>query len=100
MSALERWAGEVRELFHVSCRFECCEFVSSNEGALADHLYCLAQEAVTNAIKHGRAGNITFLLAIVKRRGRIDDPGRRPRLRCFQDSVRPGIADRELIAPN
>ena len=30
---------------------------------LADHLYRLAQEAVTNAIKHGRARNITIRLA-------------------------------------
>jgi two-component system, LuxR family, sensor kinase FixL len=66
MSALEHWAGEVSELFHVDCRFECCDFVSLYEGALADHLYRLTQEAVTNAIKHGRASNITILLAIVK----------------------------------
>lgn len=78
MSALEHWAAEVKELFHVNCRFECCDFVSVNEGALADHLYRLAQEAVTNAIKHGRAGNITILLAVVKGGGvlTIRDDGR------------------------
>jgi PAS domain S-box-containing protein len=66
MSALERWAGEIRELYHVNCRFECCDFVSAYDGALADQLYRLAQEAVTNAIKHGRAQNITILLAVVR----------------------------------
>jgi PAS domain S-box-containing protein len=66
ISALEHWAGEVSELFHLNCRFEGCEFISVFKGALADHLYRLTQEAVTNAIKHGRAKNITILLALVK----------------------------------
>ena len=58
MSALQRWAGEVRDLFHISCRFECEEPVLIHENTLADHLYHIAQEAVNNAIKHGRAKNI------------------------------------------
>ena len=37
-----------------------------HDEVLADHLYRLAQEAVTNAIKHGHARNITIGLAIVK----------------------------------
>jgi PAS domain S-box-containing protein len=64
--ALEHYAGEVSELFHVMCRFECGESISVQDGALADHLHRLAQEAVTNAIKHGRAKNITIGLAVVK----------------------------------
>ena len=86
MSALEHWAAEVSELFHVDCRFECCDSVSVHEEALADHLYRLAQEAVTNAIKHGRAGNITIRPGRRKRRRRADDPGRRLRLRCGSKS--------------
>jgi PAS domain S-box-containing protein len=66
ISALEHFAGEVRELFHVACRFECDAPVIVRDGALADHLHRLAQEAVTNAIKHGRARNITISLAVVK----------------------------------
>ena len=66
MSALEHWAGEVSELFHVGCRFECRDSVFVHDEVLADHLYRLAQEAVTNAIKHGHARNITIGLAIVK----------------------------------
>jgi PAS domain S-box-containing protein len=65
ISALEHYAGEVRELFHVACRFECDDPVNVRDGALADHLHRLAQEAVTNAIKHGRARNITIGLAVV-----------------------------------
>ncbi len=65
MSALEHWAGEVSELFHVGCRFEFHDSVSVHDEVLADHLYRLAQEAVTNAIKHGHARNITIGLAVV-----------------------------------
>jgi PAS domain S-box-containing protein len=67
-SALEHYAGEVSELFHVACRFECISpaVPAVNDGALADHLHRLAQEAVTNAIKHGRAKNIAIGLAVVK----------------------------------
>ena len=53
-------------MFHVSCRFECGESILVHDEALADHLHRLAQEAVTNAIKHGRANNITIGLAVVK----------------------------------
>ncbi len=66
MSALEHWAGEVSELFHVDCRFEFQDPAFVHDEALADHLYRLAQEAVTNAIKHGHARNITIGLAVVK----------------------------------
>jgi PAS domain S-box-containing protein len=65
MSALERWAGEVSELFHVACCFECGDSVFVHDEARADHLYRLAQEAVTNAIKHGHARNIAIGLAVV-----------------------------------
>jgi PAS domain S-box-containing protein len=66
MSALEQWAGEVTELFHVGCRFECFDPVFIHQEVLAEHLYRLAQEAVTNAIKHAHANNIVIGLATVK----------------------------------
>ncbi len=66
MSALEHWAAEVSELFHLSCRFECGDPVFVHEEVLAEHLYRLAQEAVTNAIKHGHARHIVIGLAVVK----------------------------------
>ena len=64
MSALERWSGEVSDLFHVSCHFECPEPVLIYDETLAEHLYHLAQEAVNNAIKHGKARNVTIALAV------------------------------------
>ncbi len=78
ISALDHWAGEVSELFHVRCRLECNDPLQLGDQALAEHLYRLSQEAVTNAIKHGHAGNITIGLAIVKGGGvlTVRDDGR------------------------
>lgn len=62
MSALQLWAGEVEDLFGISCRFECEADVLIHDDAKATHLYHIAQEAVNNAIKHGHARNIVIRL--------------------------------------
>ena len=51
--ALESLASQVEEWSSVSCRFECAchELVADNEAAI--QLYRIAQEALTNAVKHG-----------------------------------------------
>ena len=51
MSALERLALEVEDLFQVSCRFECDQPVLIRESDIATHLYHIAQEAVNNALR-------------------------------------------------
>lgn len=58
MSALKKWASEVEELFHIHCSFECEKPLRIHDANLATHLYRIAQEAVTNAIRHGKAQNI------------------------------------------
>jgi PAS domain S-box-containing protein len=58
MSALDRLVGEVSDLFHVGCRFECRHPVLIHDGTLADHLFHLAQEAINNAVKHGQPRNV------------------------------------------
>ena len=63
MSALQFWAGEVEDLFGISCRFECETAVLIHDDAMATHLYHIAQEAVNNAIKHGQARNILIRLS-------------------------------------
>ncbi len=66
ISALKHHAGEVTELFHVACRVECREPLRVADETVADHLHRLAQEAVTNAIKHAQPKSITIGLAMVK----------------------------------
>jgi two-component system CheB/CheR fusion protein len=77
-SALEQYAGEVSERFNVTCRFDCNDRFFLHEGALAEHLHRLAQEAVTNAMKHGKSKHITIGLSVVDGRGEltIRDDGR------------------------
>jgi PAS domain S-box-containing protein len=69
MSALQHWAAEVEDLFHVSCRFEYDDPVLIHNAATTNHLYRIAQEAVHNAIKHGSAREITISLTGVDGRG-------------------------------
>jgi PAS domain S-box-containing protein len=71
MSALERWAGEVEDLFAISCRFQCLAPVLIHDDTMATHLYYIAQEAVNNAIKHGHARQIVIRLAAVKHQGTL-----------------------------
>jgi signal transduction histidine kinase len=62
MQALEEFTATTTELFGVQCRFECSSPVLIYSPATATHLYRIAQEAVSNAIKHGHAGRITVAL--------------------------------------
>jgi PAS domain S-box-containing protein len=62
MSALRQWTGEVEDLFHLRCRFECPDPILIDDVGVATQLYHIAQEAVNNAIKHGRARHILLSL--------------------------------------
>ena len=61
--ALEGFAATTSQLFGVSCSFLRHGKVSVTDAAAAGQLYRIAQEAVSNAIKHGRAKRITITLA-------------------------------------
>jgi PAS domain S-box-containing protein len=63
MSALEELAERVTDLFKVVCHFECRQAVLIENNTVATHLYRIAQEAITNAIKHGRAQQIEIRLS-------------------------------------
>jgi PAS domain S-box-containing protein len=67
MSALKKWASEVEELFHIRCSFQCAKPLPIVDPNLATHLYRIAQEAVHNAIRHGKAKNI--LVGLSARQG-------------------------------
>jgi two-component system sensor kinase FixL len=69
MSALQELALSTEKIFRVACRFECDPPVLVSDYPAATHLFRLAQEAVSNAIKHGRAKRI--LIRLKEERGRM-----------------------------
>jgi len=58
ISSMQELAASTEELFRVRCIFKCEGTVPVEDTEIAMHLYRIAQEAVTNAIKHGKAKNI------------------------------------------
>lgn len=61
MSSLRELATSTEGVFGIHCTFECDKpFVIDDEVVV--HLYRIAQEAVTNAIRHGKTKNIQIKL--------------------------------------
>jgi signal transduction histidine kinase len=62
-AALDGLARNAAEMFEISCRFKAEGSVPSVEANIASQLYKIAQEAVTNAIKHAKAKTVGISLA-------------------------------------
>ncbi|WP_395742925.1 PAS domain-containing protein [Prosthecobacter sp.] len=62
VSALHELAA--RSSGTIACRLRCTQMVPITDNAVALHLYRIAQEAVTNALKHSRARAITLSLKL------------------------------------
>jgi PAS domain S-box-containing protein len=62
MAALADLADRTRQEGKVTCTFDCPEPVSLADNLTATHLYLIAQEAVHNALKHGRPRNVRITL--------------------------------------
>ena len=62
MSALQGLAASVSSVFGVSCVCQFKKPVLVHDHAMATHLYRIAQEAITNAIRHGHATKIWIRL--------------------------------------
>ncbi len=60
--ALEGLAACARKLFHVDCRFRCDRPILLTDPTSQTHLYRIAQEAIGNAVKHGKATRIDIRL--------------------------------------
>jgi signal transduction histidine kinase len=65
-SALEQLAESVQNLTRINCEFRCEEPVQIHSEVAGTNLYRIAQEAVNNAIKHGRAKNLVIELEAVE----------------------------------
>ena len=63
MDALSGLATRIRDLEKVECSFEYPDPVPVDDNQIATHLYRIAQEACSNAIRHGSAQHIRLTLA-------------------------------------
>jgi signal transduction histidine kinase len=66
MCALQELAANISALFRVRCRFHCPIPVPVADNTAATHLFRIVQEAVSNAVKHGRATGIDITLAAAR----------------------------------
>jgi signal transduction histidine kinase len=62
--ALRELTASITEGFKIPCAFECDGPVVIRDPDVATHLYRIAQEAITNAVKHSNAGEIVVRLEV------------------------------------
>ena len=62
--ALQHLAETVRERFGINCVLDGDESIRINDSAIANQLYQIAQEAVTNSVKHAAATRIDIRLSM------------------------------------
>ena len=78
MAALQQLALNTQKRCGIDCRFECPRPVPIEDHPTATHLFHIAQEAVSNAVKHSQATRIVVRLA---------DNGRRLTLAVRDDGI-------------
>ena len=60
--ALQDLAMQAEHLFGITCRVTCDRLPPMPDHTVATHLYRIAQEAVSNAVKHGQARHVVLAL--------------------------------------
>lgn len=58
--ALRELADNTETLFHISCTTDIDETVDVSDKEVAIHLFRIAQEAVSNSVKHGKPGKVSI----------------------------------------
>lgn len=69
VSALEELVENSGAFYKTRCEFRCDAPVSTRDHTVAHHLYFIAQEAIVNAVKHGRPTLIEVSLAAERNQG-------------------------------
>jgi signal transduction histidine kinase len=77
MAAIQELAHSIQSLFNIECTFDCHTpfLVKSNDRSI--HLYRIVQEAINNAVKHGKPSQISLRLDHIhgKQTIQIEDNG-------------------------
>jgi PAS domain S-box-containing protein len=66
ISALQTLASNTEKMMGVRCRLKCDSYISVKDLVEAKQIYRIVQEAITNAIKHGKAKSININLRLRK----------------------------------
>jgi len=61
-SSLREFAANAEAMFGIACRFQCTAPFPVMDNIVATHIFRIAQEAVHNAVRHGRADTIDLIL--------------------------------------
>lgn len=69
--ALQNLAANISKAFNVSCRFEGSGAEVKTSTEAQTHLYRIAQEATSNAIRHGQARNVVISLDVAGEKIRL-----------------------------
>lgn len=59
-TALEELAAHARDMFKIPCKYKVTGTMPALEGSVTMQLYKIAQEALTNAIKHGKSKKVSI----------------------------------------
>jgi two-component system sensor histidine kinase UhpB len=70
-SAFDDLAASTEHLFSISCIFKHSKSVSVNDTSVTINLYRIAQEAITNAVRHGGAKNVVIKLTSIRGRSTL-----------------------------
>lgn len=62
-TALGELAAAARKNFRIACEFQCLADVDLGKSGTATHIYRIAEEALRNAVRHGKATRVSITLS-------------------------------------
>lgn len=68
-AALKNLAERSADLFGITCEFKARTEIRFEDQRSAIHIYRIAQEAINNAVRHGRAQNVTVRISSRRQKG-------------------------------
>jgi signal transduction histidine kinase len=86
LAAIQELATMTERVFGVTCTFKCDQVLVVDRPIAATNLYRIVQEAISNAVRHGRAHRIVISLAL---------QGEHLRLAIRDDGVGLGLRDEQ-----
>jgi signal transduction histidine kinase len=70
VTAFREFSANISRMFKINCQFECDVPPQIEDTATATHLYRIAQEAVNNALRHGKPKQI--IISLSSRKGSVE----------------------------